>query len=100
TPRTPRTSRTPRTWLHALCHPSPLRRMLPIWPGHFAAQPRSGEDLPGIADARGIERAAQPLHRVEIGVGEHFGHIGRLVGADAMLACNGSAGVDTVLQNL
>src|SRR5262245_61593237 len=77
----------------------PLDWMLPVGPRNFAAQSRGGEDLAWIAEAAGIERAAQALHRVEIVLAEHLRHVRFLVGADAMFAGDGATGVDAVLKD-
>src|SRR5262245_34661616 len=64
--------------------------------GHFAAQPRRGEDLARIAEASRVERVAYALHQREIVRAEHPRHVAVLVGADAVLASQRSAGLDTV----
>ncbi len=53
--------------LHPVRQSGFFRWMLAIRARHFATEPRSGEDLPWIADVVGIECAADHLHRLEVG---------------------------------
>ena len=66
----------------------------PVRARHLAAQPRRGHDLAGVGEPLGIERAAQPLERVQVGLVEHQRHVALLVDADAVLAGDRAAGVD------
>src|SRR3954465_12328490 len=63
-----------------------LQRVLPVRPGHLAAQPRRGHHLARVGEPVGIEGAAQLLERREIGLVEHLRHVALLVDADAVLA--------------
>src|SRR4029079_10913884 len=63
-----------------------LERMLPVGPGHLAAQPRRAHQLARVRQPGRIERAAQPLERVEVLLGEHLRHVLLLVDADTVLA--------------
>ena len=49
---------------------------------------------------RRVERAPDELHRVEVGLGEHLGHLVGLVRADPVLAGDGPSGVETEGENL
>src|SRR6185369_9176497 len=77
----------------------PLEWMLSVRSRHFAAQPRCGKDLAGIAEAIRIECASQALHGVEIVLTEHLRHVRFLVSTHAVLAGDGSSSVDTVLKD-
>src|SRR5215212_10238955 len=85
TPSTASAGDPSRIRLHPFRKSGALRRMLPIGARHFAAEPGSGEDLSGIAQARRIEGVPQALHGVEVVLGKHFCHVRRLVDADPML---------------
>ena len=62
-------------------------------PRHLAAQPRRRHQLAGVGEPGGVERAAQALERVEVGLVEHLRHVLLLVHADAVLAGDRAAGV-------
>ena len=62
-------------------------------PGHLAAQPRRRHQLARVRQPGGVERAAQALERVQVGLGEHLRHVLLLVDADAVLAGDRAAGV-------
>ena len=59
--------------------------------GDLAAQPRGREHLARVAQARGIEGAADQLHGVQVVGVEHFRHVAGLVDTDPVLAGNGAA---------
>ena len=59
-----------------------------------------GNTLPGLHRPARIEGAAHALHQRQVVVGEHPRHVLRLVGADAVLAGDRSAGLDAVGQDL
>src|SRR5215204_1245848 len=63
-----------------------LERVLPVLARYLAAETRRRHHLAGVREAGGIERAAQPLERVEVGLAEHLRHVLLLVDADAVLA--------------
>src|SRR5258708_19166847 len=68
-------------------------------PRYIPAEPRSREHFAWIAQAGGIERAAQQLHRVEIVSREHPGHVAGLVDADAVLARDRAAVLDAEVKD-
>src|SRR3954468_21917770 len=70
-----------------------LQRVLPVRPGHLAAQPRRGHHLARVGEPVGIERAAQLLERREIRLVEHLRHVALLVDADPVLAGDRAAGL-------
>src|SRR3954471_21437300 len=70
-----------------------LQRVLPVRPGHLAAQPRRRHDLARVGEPAGVERAAQLLERGEVGLVEHLRHVALLVHADAVLAGDRAAGL-------
>ena len=55
--------------------------------------------MPGFGEPGGVERAAQPLERVEVGLGEHLRHVLLLVDADAVLAGDRAAGVQAGVED-
>ena len=63
------------------------------------AQPGRGELLAGIGDPRRVERAAQPVHRVEVVGAELPGHPGLLLQPDAVLARDRPARVDAQVED-
>jgi hypothetical protein len=69
--------------------------VLAVGAGHLPAQPWRRHDLARVGEAVGVERAAQPLEGLQIGLAEHPGHVALLVDADAMLARDRSSGLDT-----
>src|SRR5207244_8736112 len=77
-----------------------LERVRRVLPRAVAAQARGGEDLPRVHAALGIERAAQQRHGGEVVLGEQLAHVGRLVGAHAMLAGDRSARADAGAEDL
>src|SRR5262245_27293264 len=79
--------------LEPLRQAGPLHRVFAIRSRHLAAQPRRREDLPGIAEIARIERGPDSPHRLEVVLREHPRHVLRLVGADAVLPRDGSAGL-------
>src|SRR3954447_3938263 len=77
--------------LEPLDHSGLLQRMWPPRPGPLPAQPGSGQDLAGVADAAGIERGPDQGHDREVGLAEHLQHRAGLVAAHAVLAGDGTA---------
>ena len=75
--------------------------MAAIGAGHFAAQPRRGKHLAGIAQAR-ADRTPTRTRCISArsSAREHRRHVLRLVGADAVLAGQRAAGVDAVGEDL
>src|SRR5207237_8453641 len=69
-------------------------------PGALATWPRRREPLAWIGEAARIERGAHALHEREILRRKHRRHVLRFVGADAVLACQRSARLDAVRQDL
>src|SRR5207244_3087363 len=65
----------------------------------FGAQPRTREDFRRVRQPLGIEGAPHALHGVEVGLGEHHGHEGFLLFADAVLAGDRAAGLDAQLED-
>ncbi len=73
--------------------------MLAVGAGDLAAEPRRRHHLARVGEAGRVERAAQALERVEIGLGVHRGHVRLLVDADAVLTGDRAVGVDTRLDD-
>ena len=67
-------------------------------PESLAARRVRGQQLAGIHQAVGIEDAPQPIHEVQIGLGELQRQALALVGADAVLAGHAAAERDARLQ--
>ena len=67
--------------------------------GFFAAEARSGEHFGGIGKLERVEGAADAVHGVEVGLGEHLGHHLLFLLADAVLAGDGAAGVDAHFED-
>src|SRR5438046_2183444 len=72
-------------------NPGAFRRQVPR---DLAAAAAVGEDLAGIAEALGVEDQANPVHDLEIGLGEEPAHEVALLEADAVLAAHGAAELD------
>ena len=86
--------------LHPLGDAGELGGMTPIRARDLAAQSRRREDLARVAQARGIERRPDSQHHTEVVGREHRRHVLRLVGADAVLAGERTAGLDAIRQDL
>src|SRR2546425_80869 len=68
--------------------------------GPIAAEARSGKYFSWIEATLWIEGAADPVHRLQVGLVEHLRHERSLVGADAMLTGDRSAETQTDAKNL
>src|ERR1044072_6790439 len=71
--------RPPRRSSEAVPQACRFERMLAVRTRDLAAQARCRHDLAGIREAGRVERAAQALERVEIGLAEHLRHVLLLV---------------------
>src|SRR5215216_1111344 len=76
-----------------------LERMLPVDARHLAAQPRRRHHLARVGQALRIERAAQALERVEVGLAEHLRHVLLLVDADAVLPRDRATGLEARVED-
>src|SRR3712207_5160013 len=79
--------------LEALSQAGLLQRMLAVRARHLAAEPRRRHHLARIRAARRVERAAQLLERLEVGLREHLRHVALLVDAHAVLPGDRAAGL-------
>ncbi len=80
--------------------PASCQRVRALVPARdLTAQPRRREDLAGVGDPVGVEGAADQLHGVEVVVGEHPRHVGRLVDADPVLAGDRPAVADAEVED-
>src|SRR5262245_18222231 len=79
-------STTACTTSGTLCKAQPLEWVLPVRTGDLAAETRRREQLAGTGDADRVERLPQPLHRLEVVLGEEEWHRAGLVGPHAVLA--------------
>src|SRR3954470_13948903 len=77
----------------AIRNPRRLQGVLAIGARDLAAEPRRWHQLPRIGELVRVERAAQLLERLEVGLVEHLRHVALLVDADAVLAGDRAAGV-------
>jgi hypothetical protein len=66
---------------------------------HLAAQPGSGKYLARVAQAGRVERAPDQLHGVQVVGAEHPRHVPGLVHADAVLAGDRAAVLQTGIQD-
>src|SRR5581483_4460130 len=76
-----------------------LEWMRAVRAGHLAAEARRRQQLPRVAEPDRVERAAQPLHRLEVVGAEEERHRADLVDADSVLAGQRAAGLDTGLED-
>src|SRR3982751_4934515 len=76
-----------------------LQRVRLVGTCFLDAESWSWKDFAGIRDVFGIESATHELHRVEIRLGEHQRHESLLLCADAVLACDRAASLDTQLHD-
>ena len=63
----------------------------PPGPGFSPQSRERGEDLARVEGLLRVEGGADPLHGLEVGLAEHVGHVGGLLGAHAVLPGDGAA---------
>src|SRR5712692_6771058 len=76
-----------------------LERVGAVGAGHLAAQPRRRHHLARVGEPGRVERAPQPLHRVEVAGPEQERHRARLVDSDPVLAGDRAARLDARVED-